>query len=412
MSWLQIVSDVVTADIRGEALSESGLGPYRLNAILFSLCAVVTLAIGLRTGTRTSHWLVHTIGRTGFDNDYRGTVLYRAVLGYLASLVLKEGLVALSRIIPALAQPVLALILLKYVFVYLIAAQVFEAKRGYYWLLLIALLEIVTGLIGYYSGYKEAFFVMLIALATSRRPASVREFSFGIIAVLVVVWISLVWTASKNEYRNYIIDFPAEYRVEWFARRLLLVDRINTSEAATDLFARIGYTDLFSQILEREEVGSLPSDFNFYVSAVKNVLTPRVIFPDKASLDDSKKTTALLGTFIDADTSIGVGYVAQAEVDFGFPGMLFPIFFIGLMMGGAARYFMTRVAPLVIREALTTATLFLSFQYAANIDKNLGGFLIGWLVMGLALKFGYPFIADWLEVSRSDPNRGLTQSAK
>ena len=57
---------------------------------------------------------------------------------------------------------------------------------------------------------------------------------------------------------------------------------------------------------------------------------------------------------------------------------------------------MTRPAPLIIREAFTTASLFLAFPFAANIDKALGACITGCVMMALALKFGYPMIAQWL----------------
>jgi hypothetical protein len=129
---------------------------------------------------------------------------------------------------------------------------------------------------------------------------------------------------------------------------------------------------------------------------VQHVLTPRVLFPDKSTLDDSKITTALLRRKITSDTSISVGYIAQAHVDFGVPGMFLPVLIIGVMIGAAAKYFMTRPAPLLIREAFTTATLFLAFPFGENIDKTLGGFVVDCLAMGLLLKFGYPMIARWL----------------
>jgi hypothetical protein len=402
MFWFQIIGDVISADLNGMVLSDGSLGPYQIKAVLFSLCSAVALALGMRIGTRSSRWSFRPVGWSGSgpaEHD-RGIILYRAMLGYFGALLLTKGVEVFVRSIPALAQPVLALTLIKFVFIYLIAARVFKTERGYSCLLVVSSVEMVTGLTGYFSGYKEAFFIMLMALASIRRPANVREWAFGVTAVLAVVWVSLIWTASKKEYRLQVAATPIEYRIEWFARRFL-VDQIDYSDATAKLFERIGYTYFFSTILARQDVGSLPEGVNYYIGALQHILTPRILFPDKERLDDSVKTTALLGITIDADTSIGVGYVAQANVDFGFPGMLVPIFLIGLMIGATARYFMDRAAPLVVREAFCTATLFLSFQFAANIDKALGGFLMGCLVMGLALKFGYPFVASWLEVSRA-----------
>ena len=70
------------------------------------------------------------------------------------------------------------------------------------------------------------------------------------------------------------------------------------------------------------------------------------------------------------------------------------------MLGAAAKYFMTRSAPLLIRQAFATATSFLAFPFAEDIDKALGGFITGFIAMALTLKFAYPILARWL-ASRS-----------
>lgn len=399
MGWLQIIGDVITADLDGRAIFDEWMGPSRLVAIIFSLCAIMVLAFGMRLGMRMRGWPFRPVIRAATASPARyerNVSLNRIVLCYLGSLALTQVLNAVAFSVPAVTQPVLALTLIKFVCIYLIAAQVFESARGYHWLILVSLLEMVSGLIGYFSSYKEAFFVMLIAMASSHRLPSARVWIFSITAILAVVWVSLVWTDSKKEYRSQIIKYPIEQRLEWMGRRFF-VDKIDYNNATKKLFARVGYTEYFSDIIARRDLGSLPSGFNFYLSAVQNILKPRILFPEKAALNDSKITTALLGIKIDPYTSIGVGYVAQAYVDFGAPGFLLPIFLIGLLTGAAAKYFMTRSAPPMVRESFATAALFISFRFEANIDKALGGLFISCITMGVVLKYGYPMIARWLE---------------
>jgi hypothetical protein len=403
VNWLQVIGEVVSADLTGKVLSDGLLGPYRVEAILWSLCAIATLALGMRFGTQLGGWLFRSSVQAGSGSaaGAEGVVhLHRVMLCYFASLVVTQILGAVAASVPALAQPVLALKLIKFVCVYLVAAKVFESGRGYGWLALVSLVEMVIGLTGFFASYKEAFIVMLIALASRRRPMSARIWMFSVAAVVVMVWVSLVWTAVKKEYRLHVAGSPFEQRLEWMAERFF-VDSIDFHSAVVSLSERIGYTEFYALVLRREENGLIPRYFYFYASAVQHVLTPRIFFPDKAALNDSKLTTALLGIRITGDTSIGVGYVAQAQVDFGFPGLLLPILSIGIVIGGAAKYFMTRSAPLLIREAFTTATLFLVFPYEENIDKALGGLITGLLAMALMLKFAYPTVARWLARSHA-----------
>jgi len=359
----------------------------------------------MRCGVRLGAWAfgsrVQPIAAS-LAEDERSVSLNRAMVAYFISLALFQALDGLAWAVPGLTQQILALGLVKFACVYLVAARVFAFQQGYHWLLVIAFFELATGLVGFFSGYKEAFFVMLIALAASRGAMSARKWVFAGVAVVVVVWVSLVWTVIKGEYRYQVFGNPLDQRIEWIAQRFFVAP-IDYRAAAVKLVDRIGYTDLYGQLLARMDIGSVPANLGLFYGAVEHVLKPRILFPDKASLDDSKLTNTLLGMRIDKNTSIGVGYVAEAHVDFGFPGMLAPLFLVGVLMGTAAQYFMTRTVPLPIRKAVTTAVLFSSFTFSSNIDKVLGAFVIGWIAMALALKFGYPLIARWLAGGRGAP---------
>src|SRR5207302_497790 len=104
----------------------------------------------------------------------------------------------------------------------LMATRVFASERGYQWLLLILFFELTTGVVGFFASYKEAIFVMLIGLAASRGAITMRKLIFGGTAVVLVIWMSLVWTVIKNDYRYQIFGNPLEQRIEWLADRFLV----------------------------------------------------------------------------------------------------------------------------------------------------------------------------------------------
>jgi hypothetical protein len=233
-------------------------------------------------------------------------------------------------------------------------------------------------------------------MASSRHGlARAKTWAFGLASIAVLLWVSIVWTAIKVEYRSEMAGMSLQQRAAWLTDRYLS-PKIDYGDATTRLLDRVSYTELFALVLAYLDAGEISNDFNFYGAAIKHVLTPRVLFPDKAALDDSKITTALTGERIAEDTSIGVGYIAEAEVDFGFPLLLLPMLAIGVVLGLATGYFMTRPVPMLVRQAFATAVSFHVFYFEVDISKALGAFITAWLAMALVLKFGYPLIATWL----------------
>ena len=253
INWLSVIFDVINFDLTNDVVSEGSMGTFRVQAILCSLCAVLALALGMRLGAYKSGWRLRPPVRTEVDLPTRSEptiLLNRVVICYFVALLLTTILSLVPKLFPPLTQPVLALGLLKYVCIYLVAAAVFEAGRGYYWLVLISPLEMITGLTGYFSTYKEAFIVMLLALASSRRRVSVRMWVFAVPAAIAVIWVSLAWTVVKKEYRhqqtvNAAFD-SLDYKTGWIIQRMFFND-IDYNDAIIKLTARIGYTGLYAR---------------------------------------------------------------------------------------------------------------------------------------------------------------------
>ena len=154
-------------------------GPYQVEAIVFSLCAVLALSLGMRWGTQLSKrmYFGRRLRSTAvlFNGNEGDIGLQRAVIWYFLSLPVTSIFGIVSASVPIIAQPFYAMTLIKFVCVYLVAAKVFETGRGYLWIALVAVLEMIIGLTGYFSSYKEGIIVMLIALAASQRRINARK---------------------------------------------------------------------------------------------------------------------------------------------------------------------------------------------------------------------------------------------
>ena len=161
--------------------------------------------------------------------------------------------------------------------------------------------------------------------------------------------------------------------------------------------ARLSYTQWFGATIAHVPSLVPYEGGTLWLDAIKHVLMPRLLFPNKAILDDSARTAKFTGVDIagaESNTSIGIGYMAESYVDFGPYGMMVPIFLLGLLMGAIYRYFTLQNSSRLWGTAIATAVLStLLLAYAAEGVKILGG-LIGcsivmWLlniVVGAKLK--------------------------
>lgn len=402
-NWLGTVAAIFGADLVGLELSDVYLGDYRLQAVNLSLAALVFYAAGIALSTRVGGGLRKLAQGRVAESGRRVVTIQNGVIAYFGSLAVSEIASFIVSNIPQLQQPLMVLYLLKFICIYLVAVTVFSEGRGSLWLIVILAVEVVSGLTSFFGTFKEAFFLVLIALVAVGRRPSVRMWAFGIASALVVLFLSLMWTAVKPEYRRWVSGYTGEQiivrtfdeRVGWMADHLidLNFDFWNSLET---MIGRVDSTSVFAQYLARIDSGIEIDIAGRYAGGIEHVVMPRILFPDKDALDDSAVTSAMTGRIIDKSTSISIGYVAEAFHDFGPRWMFLPILFVGMAVGAVGRYFMSRDAPFLVRQAFTATALFSFFQFGTNFNKALGMFLVGFAVLAIVLRYGYPPIAGWL----------------
>jgi hypothetical protein len=395
LNMLSIWADIGQIDLSNSGSANLALEPNLPEAITLSCFAVFFLAIGMRGGVLLGHKVFD-----GFreNSNYSYGVPYsvrRIIVAYAVTLSISVVADKIGELAPGLSQPAYALIQLKFMVIYLLAATVITFRRGYRSLIAILAFEIASGSIGGWAAYKECFFVVLIALASSSKRFSIGQLGGALVSVTVITYISLAWTAVKVEFRSNIKGSDAWTSLSWIADKYFYGD-LDFGAASVALLERVGYNKFLAMVL-RANTEALTG---IYQRALFHVLVPRLLYPDKPTLNDTPETAAALGWQIDDNTSIGLGYVAQAFIDFGFPGLLVPMVALGCVVGIIYVYFLTRSAPFIIRQAFAVASLFNSLAFAGNIDKQLGGLIMTFVVMaGVLHYYAWP-LHRWLENRR------------
>lgn len=389
--WAAIYCSIVSLYLAGENFEISDNQYY---AIIYSLIALLCISMGFRIGFRSLTEL------SGVSDEPKVN-LHKAFIAYLLTVAFNFVLSSVGAAYPALIQPITAFAAIKLVALYILVFQCLSQRSLYIYVLLAVVLELAVGATSFIATYESAFLVILsAALNWAGGRFSVSKLVVAGTFFGVFLWTSLTWTAVKPEFRAWMADTDPTWSESFTDRLGWMTDRlsqgIDYSAAAVKLASRIGYTSLYSLAIPRLNDGLQHSIY--WLGAVENVVMPRVLFPGKGSLDDTKITMELAGVEFSKETSVSIGYVAQAHADFGVPGMFLEMLLIGWVMARVANYLGAADMSQSGQQAIVSAALAYKFYYQFNIDKAFSTFTLQAIALVLFLKFGYRVFERWLIV--------------
>jgi hypothetical protein len=145
------------------------------------------------------------------------------------------------------------------------------------------------------------------------------------------------------------------------------------------LLARVQYVTLFGHTLNHVPHFEPHSKGELWLGAVKHIVTPRIVFRNKAAVDDSDRARRFTGLNLsgkESSTSIGIGYMAESYADFGFVGMFVPVFLLGALMGRIYQVVIRNKHSALLGTAIATAMLFSVLQAFATSNAKILGSLI------------------------------------
>ena len=152
-----------------------------------------------------------------------------------------------------------------------------------------------------------------------------------------------MWTAVKGEYRIFVSGGQAAQivTVDYTTRLAKLYELVANldldalANAADQLLRRMTYVEFFSVVLVYVPA-NLPHTLGAILwDAIIRPFMPRLLFVDKDEIDDTARTNLYTGGLAGSSegTSISLGYIAEAYIDFGTFGMFAALVAIGLFYG-------------------------------------------------------------------------------
>ena len=115
-------------------------------------------------------------------------------------------------------------------------------------------LEVVKGFTGFFSDFREVFFVVLLGIFSTRLKLGVRSMIAGFLVCGVVVTLSVFWSVVKSDYRGFVnqgsgeqvVRVSLEEQLAYLAHRVGDVDWDMMSDGLGYLMMRLGYVDYLS----------------------------------------------------------------------------------------------------------------------------------------------------------------------
>src|SRR5215831_17345848 len=100
----------------------------------------------------------------------------------------------IAYLIPSLTQQILALANLKWFFYYLLARSVIQGPGGKSHLALATLMEVILGITGFFSDFKQVFFVLFVAALSTKPKRPIRLTCGAALVGGAAISLAVVWT--------------------------------------------------------------------------------------------------------------------------------------------------------------------------------------------------------------------------
>lgn len=392
MQWLSVSIELHYCNFFGITLAQKYLSSTRGNGIphlldeafWLNLFGILIYATGIWLTTRKVYSDPKISGAESLAAYSPVKIIYLYVSLFVISVIIKSNLFRFA----SLTQLLNFMLTLKWGFFFMMVYICIKQKTNLILLTIVILVEFILGFASYFSSsFLNILVFSIIAFLFSQTKVRARYLIPGTVMLAGIIYFVLLWSSVKEKYRMFLNQGSREQVInvgqgEALQKFAELAGNVNTKTLVNnigDVVDRIGYIAYFSNTLQYVPAMKPHQDGAIYWNALTFYFKPRLFFPDKPVLDDSQHTAEYTGLYIsgrESGTSISLGYVPDAYIDFGRIFMFFPILLLGMATGWLYRYFLKQAPNLFWSMVWTTPFFFLTNINGMNADKVIGALII------------------------------------
>ncbi len=401
---VQVTTALIYANVTGvhiNSISEYGVDLE--TATFTALGGVLCLIIGMSLGSgRTPFWSPEAA-----QSEAAGWSEVSAFRFFLVTLGIELFFTELSSLSEGVRQLFLAGAGIQWIGLYLLVYVCLSQNRGYGYLLTGVGIELALGFTGFFSDFKQVFFVLFVAAASAKPKLNLRSFAALIVTAVCALVLSAFWSAIKTDYREFLnkgsnaqeVLVPLDERFSFLADRVSEADGETLSRGFDLLFKRMSYVEFFGATLAFVPDGRPHENGAMTAAAISHIFLPRLLFPDKAPLpDDTAVTVAYTGLPMTLRTgvSISIGYAGELYIDFGVLGMMACMGMLGFFYGWASQFIQQHFSSALIAYGATIPLLMPGFLFETSLPKVLGAVCTSFIILLLMAKIVVPFALNAL----------------
>lgn len=404
--WIAITIKVFYYDLKGWDFDYGHIFPAGIyDALTLSLIGLLFFIIGMWFPLRN----LPVVKMEEIEKDISTISEPKLLLGYLGYTFLVTVFGSLFLSFGGLAQGIYILIQFKWCLYLLLFYVVFRKENSPYrlQLIFIIILELGLGFASYFSSFKEVIVFSFIGfIATAKRISIPKLASLGIVAFFVFQ-IGIVWTAVKGDYRKFlsggesaqVVTVSKSDALEELYSLVGDISDKDLEEGELALIDRISYIDYFSGVIEYVPNYKPHENGEIWRKALLHIVTPRIFFPNKEAIDDSKqfnKYTGITVATAEQGVSFSLGYMADSYIDFGKTYMFVPILLLGLLVGLIYKYFLINGYSRIWGLVLGAPLFYFAGSYEMASIKVFGNLTMYFIVFYFLNKFGLPILDKFI----------------
>ena len=310
-------------------------------------------------------------------------------------------------------QLLLAITYLKWVLLTLLIVHTIAVDNNRTLVILLVLVEVLLSFSGFWAAFKDYILVALGAYLMFSPRLSLRTYLILSIVFSVSLFLAVVWTYSKGEYRKYLTGGErTQYIIEQdnlsnIQKFYEIVQRDFSSQNFKDNFLiglenlvyRVSYVEFLGLTMKQVPTYLPHENGNLLIGALEHILKPRILFPEKKPIYDSDLTSKDTGVqFAGAEqgTSFSLGTVAESYVDFGKYNMFIPIFFFGLWIGWMYKYFILNGYNLIWGMCYSAPIFQFAWSFPVPTSKFFGWSVTYFIGFWFLNKYIIKHLDNWL----------------